>query len=183
MSSQVETIRHNPVGAWLALSFVLWAIVLLIFLPPWVGLAGREIIMSAFRPLCHQLPDRSPHLSGVQLAVCHRCLGIYVGLAASATVLGALIAFTRPIEKYASFLLPASLVPLAVDWLGDVVGLWTNTPTSRVATGGVFGAVAGVFLARVLVQAVRQRRSRTIDPGKSDSIVNPVSDSVRDGSA
>ena len=46
-----------------------------------------------------------------------------------------------------------------------------------------YATIAGVFLARVLVQAVRQRRSRTIDPGKSDSIVNPVSDSVRDGSA
>jgi uncharacterized membrane protein len=31
--------------------------------------------------ICHQLPDRSFHLHGVQLPVCARCLGLYAGAA------------------------------------------------------------------------------------------------------
>jgi len=160
-------------AAWVALSVILWGIVVLIVLPPYVGVTGREILMSSFRPLCHQLPGRSPFVDGVQLAVCHRCLGIYVGLAASATILGGLIAFSKPIERYASILLPASLVPLTVEWLGDVIGLWTNTPVSRFVTGGIFGAVGGVFLARVLVEAVRQRKARNADGLQPDQKARP----------
>ena len=32
--------------------------------------------------ICHQRPERSFHLDAVQLPVCARCLGIYVGAAA-----------------------------------------------------------------------------------------------------
>src|ERR1044072_7313244 len=34
--------------------------------------------------ICHQIPDRSFHWHGAQLAVCARCTGIYVGACASA---------------------------------------------------------------------------------------------------
>jgi uncharacterized membrane protein len=38
--------------------------------------------------ICHQLPDRSFHLQGIQLPVCARCLGLYGG-AAMGSVAGA----------------------------------------------------------------------------------------------
>ena len=38
--------------------------------------------------ICHQLPDRSFHLQGIQLPVCARCLGLYGG-AAVGSVAGA----------------------------------------------------------------------------------------------
>jgi hypothetical protein len=34
--------------------------------------------------VCHQLPERSYHLSGAQLPVCARCVGIYLGGAVAA---------------------------------------------------------------------------------------------------
>ena len=37
--------------------------------------------------VCHQLPARSFHLWGVQLPVCARCTGVYVGAAATAIAL------------------------------------------------------------------------------------------------
>src|SRR5262245_8646685 len=37
--------------------------------------------------VCHQRPERSVHLFGVQMPVCARCLGIYAGAAAAAALL------------------------------------------------------------------------------------------------
>lgn len=136
---------------WLLLSIAVWFLVVMIMLPPFVGLEWRAVIMSAFRPLCHQIADRSPAIDGVQLAVCHRCFGIYAALAVSVTIISALIGFSRTLEPYARFVLPASLVPIAIDWGGDVIGLWANTPVSRFATGAVFGAVGGVYLVRAIL--------------------------------
>jgi len=122
-------------------------------LPP--GL--RQIVMSMFSGVCHQLPTRSPHVGGVQLAVCHRCLGIYWALPAAAIVYR-LVRGAWPFHgRSALFLLLASVLPAGVDWLGDVLGLWTNTPASRMITGALFGLVAGYYLARAVGEIIRQR--------------------------
>jgi len=50
--------------------------------------------------------------------------------------------------------LSASVVPPGVDWLGGLMNLWVNTPTSRIATGAVFGVAAGYYLARAFADAL-----------------------------
>ena len=50
-------------------------------------------------------------------------------------------------------------VPAGIDWLGDILGIWTNTPLSRVITGAILGFVAGVLLADGVVDIWRQRQS------------------------
>lgn len=37
------------------------------------------VLHAAFAAVCHQLPERSFTLAGHQVAVCHRCLGLYAG--------------------------------------------------------------------------------------------------------
>ena len=110
--------------------------------------------MQAFAPVCHQLAERSFHVDGVQLAVCHRCLGAYVGL-----LVGVLL-FLVPAWESKSLrplvLLVIAALPGVVDWSGDVVGLWVNTPMSRVLTGAFFGIPAGTILG----SAVMGQRSR-----------------------
>ncbi len=56
------------------------------------------------------------------------------------------------LQRHAARLLLLSLVPATVDWLLGVTGLWANTPLSQALTGGVFGAVAGLYLARGLAE-------------------------------
>jgi uncharacterized membrane protein len=52
--------------------------------------AGYELAFVTYEIgslVCHQRPERSFHLFGVQMPVCARCLGIYAGAAAAAALL------------------------------------------------------------------------------------------------
>lgn len=120
-------------------------------LPPFVEGLPRVVLMRMFSGVCHQIAERSPHLHGVPLAVCHRCYGIYWGLVAGAFAFAWLRRWDGRIDRSARVLIPAALLVPGVDWLGGVAGLWTNTPATRLATGAVFGLVAGYFLARAVV--------------------------------
>jgi uncharacterized membrane protein len=111
--------------------------------------------MHVFSPTCHQLADRSPWFMGHQLAVCHRCAGIYAALP-----LGALLAPLIPgmrdrLNRYAPLLAGASLLPMALDWGLDATSIWINTPVSRAMTGAMFGAVAGAWFAWALLPLTR----------------------------
>ncbi len=61
------------------------------------------------------------------------------------------LAFTasrgRSLTSWSPFLLLIlAVLPGVLDWSGDVLGFWTNTPFSRVLTGGWFGVWAGMLL-------------------------------------
>ncbi len=119
--------------------------------PPFAPPAAAEFIRQAFSGLCHQIPERSPHLGGAPWAVCHRCAGIYAGLTAGA----ALYPLLRRWPLAARPLLLAALGLAAADWLLGAAGLWANTPASRVLTGFLFGAVAGALVVQSLVRLCR----------------------------
>ena len=88
---------------------------------------------------------------GIQLAVCHRCFGIYAALPMATLALVLLRSLHRPLWKHARFVVPLSVVPMALDWGLHVLGWVHNTPGSRMATGAIFGLVAGVYLTLALV--------------------------------
>lgn len=134
-------------------------LVVLVLLPPFVGDASREALMQAFSPLCHQMPTRSFTVHGVPLSVCHRCTGIVAGLLLAALLTPWLRRVAQRFSERAPLVLALSGIPMAVDWAGDMAGLWTNTPGSRVATGAVFGIVVGLMLARAFGQLVGAERT------------------------
>lgn len=128
-----------------------------VLLPPFVGETPRHVVMAVFSSVCHQIPTRSPHVDGIQLAVCHRCLGIYGALALAPLAFLVLRGWDEKINDAARwFILAAILIP-GIDWLGDLLGFWTNTIASRIATGAAFGITAGYFLCRALVELARGR--------------------------
>lgn len=132
------------------------------FAPPLLGPEARAVVMSLFAPACHQLPGRSPMIGEVPIALCDRCTGIYLG-----GVLGVLMGgwgrvLGRPLPVSSRYMLLASLIPLGLDWIGPVLGLWPNEPWSRAATGLFFGGVAASIAADRLLRAV----GRTEAPGE-----------------
>jgi uncharacterized membrane protein len=132
------------------------------WLPPVVSPEVRAALMKAFAPLCHQMPSRSPHVNGVALAVCDRCMGIYgglllgAGLAAGVRVLATWVVPSRvshgTLARAAKTVLLGALVPIGIDWLGPMLSAWTplagwgNTPLSRALTGALLGAAGGALL-------------------------------------
>ncbi len=132
-------------------------------LPPVLGGDVGAFVHHAFGAVCHQIPERSPHLAGGPIALCHRCSGVLVGLLAGiglAPWIGA-SALARLRRQPQGRWLAAALVPTALDWALGALGLWANTPVSRTLTGALFGAVAGVVLSANLLAA---RRSSALSP-------------------
>ena len=132
-------------------------------LPPVIGGEAGAVLRHAFSAVCHQLPERSPHLAGGPVALCHRCSGIGLGLGAGlalAPLLGParLVRAARSVQP--AWLLAAA-VPTALDWALGALGVWANTPASRGLTGAVFGLVGGVVLAANLLTA---RSARDLSP-------------------
>jgi len=144
---------HNR---WIRWSIVLTgalAVVGAVWLPPVVDESIRSAIMRGFSGLCHQLPTRSLQVDGIPLAVCDRCLGIYGGVLLGVLVMPLVPNWARGLQRNAGLAIAMALVPLAVDWLGPVVGGWGNVPLSRAVTGGLFGAAAGLLVAYAVVSA------------------------------
>ena len=137
---------------------VTWALVLPLtaFAATWIHApsllyAGAAAVDAIGSVLCHQLPEWSFHLWGVQLPVCARCLGIYVGGAVSALV--AVLASERdgrPIEpgreaRVACAIAAAPTVAtLAYEWItGDM-----PANSIRAMAGVPIGAVVAWLVAR-----------------------------------
>jgi len=115
------------------------------------GLFGTEVIFNAwqyqvFDMICHQDPTRSFQLSGVQMAVCSRCLGIYGSFMAGWILLPILKAtLAENFQKEKNWLIAAIILNLA-DVTGNYLGFWTNTLFSRLVLGGMLGITIAFLL-------------------------------------
>ena len=113
----------------------------LVVAPPLLAASGwpyAEVLRWLLHPVCHQQAERSFHLFGEPLGVCHRCTGLYLGFTLGVaiwprlpTLAAKLAAQPRCIVLFA--------VPLAIDWLG------VNSPVSRFATGMIAAFPVGLL--------------------------------------
>jgi len=140
---------------------VIW--LALIFLAPW--LAGRaadgasRVIYAVFSPVCHQIPERCFQLQGHPLAVCGRCLGIYVGFAAGLLLYPLIRGFaTANLPSGRLFLLLT--LPMALDAVAGILGLWASPIGVRFATGAVWGTILPFFFVAGASDFVRMRKER-----------------------
>lgn len=122
---------------------------------PWLAAHGQwsaaALFYVVFAPFCHQSPERSFAWFGHPWAVCHRCAGIYGGLAAGVLLPRVLLERLLAPRLRRAWVLGAA-VPLLFDSLLPVAGLWHNTAASRFASG----ALAGVMLGSMLVAGLAQ---------------------------
>ena len=92
-----------------------------------------------FSQVCHQIPERSFHWAGSQMAVCHRCLGIYLGFWMGVLCWPGLGRLRRwLLDRPRLILVPAALLLLNV--------LMPNTPFDRVVTGLLAGFPVALFV-------------------------------------
>lgn len=136
---------------WAVTAAATTAVLALVLAPPFLGEGIRGVLMAGFSGVCHQIAERSPHLDGVQLAVCDRCLGIYAALAAASMLYPVMGEWGEGLRRHAKYLVVAAVLVPGIDWAGDVAGLWVNTRWSRLLTGAVFGGVAGHLLTDAVV--------------------------------
>lgn len=147
----------NKTLLWLLLAAaVVVAVLALAFSTPLLGDQGRTIVMGAYRKICHQMPSRSFYVEGTQVALCHRCVGIYAAIPVAIAAFAVLRRWDHVFSARPLLTVGASLVPMGIDWALNATGIWTNTPFSRLATGALFGVAAGYFLARGIVKLAQQ---------------------------
>jgi len=162
MSARADIIHLESTALWKGggLAFGIMTVLLLgAFAPPFVGDQAGSFFMQAFSHVCHQLSDRSMHIHGESLAICHRCTGAYTGVWIGALLLPLANGWWPFSQKWTAWILAAATAPALIDWSGNVIGLWVNSPVSRVITGAVFGLVAGYILASAFAESFA-RRSR-----------------------
>lgn len=167
---------------WLALVSLLLGLVLaLAVLAPWLMLQGHtgagQLLYMAFRPLCHQLPERSFFLGGPQpvyglaelnahlgyeaparwpgdrqlgykMAFCERDTAIYAGWLLGGLAFGLVRRRLRPLPWQGLLL---TMVPMAIDGTGQLFGAWESTWWMRGITGLLF-ALGIVWFAFPLIE-------------------------------
>ena len=132
--------RHK--SGLILLQFFFGLILLLVILPALAtdpALSGlSQMAYLLFDPFCHQLALRSFHINGVQLAVCARCTGVYLGLFTGGLIF---MFLKKPMPK--TLLLPMAL--LALDGLLNFAGI-INTPAWGRFGIGLCAGIAGGWL-------------------------------------
>ena len=125
----------------------------LVTLAPVLPTVLAAVVYAAGGIVCHQMPDRSFHWHGAQLAVCARCTGIYLG-ACSAVVLAPI-----PPASYAgvagsrarmTWLLAAAALPMVLSVAVEWAGLWQPSAIMRAGTGVLLGIAGAIVVAAAL---------------------------------
>lgn len=139
-----------PVWAlWIALGFLtIW---LLGLLPPILERFSHDetarSIRSAYKLLCHGLPDRCPVLFGRPAAVCTRCSGIYLSF-----VLGCALFFPlfRKRLKLRVILLASLFVTfvMGLQWLMEFAEVIPASRLLLMATGFMWGMGLSLLLCK-----------------------------------
>lgn len=103
--------------------------------------------------LCHQLPERSFFGGGVQLPVCARDTGIYLGFAAALLTLWVLDRGRRSSELppvFTSIVLGLFVVAMGIDGLTSYAGIRETSNELRMLTGLMTGYALAAFTLPLL---------------------------------
>ena len=103
--------------------------------------------------VCHQRPERSFHLAGVQLPVCARCFGLYLSGAIGLTM--ASRARRTISASTVRLMLGLAALPIAMSVALEWLGLIHTTNVQRMLTGLPLGFVAGIVIVRSLSRPPR----------------------------
>jgi len=114
--------------------------------------------------LCHQIPARSLFFNNVQLPLCARCTGIYVGFIVAFLAL----AFTYRVDNrrggLSRFFYPIGAVlilPMIYDGFSSYLGFRATTNGLRLATGAAFGVALAPIIYALIADALMAKGEET----------------------
>ncbi len=146
------------VAACTGLGVVLW--ILLIGLAPYlksIGSGWNRVVYAVFAPTCHQIDSRCLTVFGHPMAVCARCLGIYLGF------LVGTILFPWCNRRQQALALPrvrtfvCLTIPIGVDTIGNLLTLWSTPHLLRLGLGWAWGMVLPFYFIPGLVDVLTRR--------------------------
>lgn len=130
---------------------------------PW--LASQDSVLApwlrlVYRPGCHQIPERCLDLGFGPMAVCARCMGLYVGgcLGLMWTTLRNRSARPRPVW------LAVVAAPTVLDFVAGQIGLPSLGNWARFALAVPLGLLAGLYLGDALLEIVRKNSPKQTTP-------------------
>jgi uncharacterized membrane protein len=122
------------------------------FFAPWLRLV--------YKPGCHQIPERCLDLGYGPMAVCARCLGLYIGgcLGLLWTTLRNRSSRPRPVW------LAVVAAPTVLDFAAGQIGLPSFGNWPRFAIALPLGLLAGLYLGDGLLEIIRQNSPKQTAP-------------------
>jgi uncharacterized membrane protein len=155
LTEQAAGASSAAIAVWVLVSAIGLAIVGLIVGAPFALAHGHpefaSPIYKAFSFVCHQIPERSFHLSGRQFGVCSRCTGLYTGFAVAA-VMYPLARSLKNTDTPSRVWLILAALPLAIDFALGYFSIWENTHLSRFLTGALLSSVAVFYIMPGLIE-------------------------------
>ena len=151
---------------WLAAASSGWTA--LIVTAPLVPMPAALVAYVLGGMVCHQLPERSFHMAGHQLAVCARCTGIYTGAAvclcwqwvrlsrACGPSHGTLPADVRAMRRW----LAGGALPTIATVALEQLGLWQPSNLVRATAGVPLGVAVAFVVGRAATLHYGQWRQR-----------------------
>ncbi len=134
--------------------------ILLIGLAPYLkslGSGWNRLVYAAFAPTCHQIESRCLTMFGYPMAVCARCLGIYIGFLS-----GALLfpwwnrRQTNPsLPQIRTFI--TLTIPIGTDTVGNLLTLWSTPALIRLGLGWVWGMILPFYFIPGLADALTRK--------------------------
>ena len=137
-----------PVWAlWIAL--VILALWLAGLLPPVLerlSLTGAaHSLRSAYRLLCHGIPERCIVLFGRPSAVCVRCTGIYLSISAGCALVYPLLRRRMAWKSLIAAAVAATII-MSIEWLLELTTVISPSPLLQAATGSLWGIGLSLLL-------------------------------------
>jgi uncharacterized membrane protein len=122
-----------------------------------IPLAG--FLYFCFSTVCHQIPGRSLSAFGYPMAVCARCLGVYIGFLVGMALYPVLRGFSKVRLPKMKIFLTVSL-PIVADTAGNLLGLWATANLLRLATGILWGTILPFYWVTGLTELAYQGKKR-----------------------
>jgi uncharacterized membrane protein len=156
---------QKRLAGYLTAASVLWAVT--IVAAPYAIASRRPSLVAAAVLvyegagfICHQRPERSFHLSGVQLPVCGRCFGLYISGAVGAVA--AWLTSRRSMSSRSRTALAVAAIPTALTVSLEFAGVIHPGNLVRAVSALPLGAVAAwIFVASLRADAEAEARPAT----------------------